>query len=374
MRKYLLLLPAARALLFCAIASIFLWVALRANAEELPKAIGDEEFWRIVTQLSEAGGIFQAQLMSNEDSAQFVIPALQDRTKPGGVYIGVGSEQNFTYIAAIKPRLAFIIDIRRDNLLEHLMYKALFEMSKDRADFLSRLFSRKRPAGLDSNSTVDTLFEVYRSAESDPLLYDENLRRVMDRLLSQHKFQLSEAERTKISTMMNIFRGAGPFNLRGTGDRNASYADLMEATDLMGRHRSYLASEENFRTVQELEKRNLIVPIIGDFAGEGTIIRLGQYLRDHDATADVFYLSNVERYLFQQNEEPKKFYANVRTLPLNESSVFIRSVTVDVSRRLGIPLSRSAENWRSFLVSIRDCLDAFDSGRIQTYRDLFNPN
>src|SRR5215472_4610519 len=228
MRKYLLLLPTARALLFCAIASIFLWAALRANAEELPKAIGDEEFWRIVTQLSEAGGIFQAQLMSNEDSAQFVIPALQERTKPGGMYIGVGSEQNFTYITAIKPRLAFIIDIRRDNLLEHLMYKALFEMSKDRADFLSRLFSRKRPAGLDSNSTVNTLFEVYRSAESDPLLYDENLRKVMDRLRSQHKFQLSEAERTKISTMMNIFHRAGPFNLRGTGDRNASYADLME--------------------------------------------------------------------------------------------------------------------------------------------------
>ena len=100
--------------------------------------------------------------MSNEDSAQFVIPALKETARRGGVYVGVGPEQNFTYIAAIQPRLAFVVDIRRDNMLEHLMYKALFELSSDRADFLSRLFSRRRPARLDSNSSVTALFDAYR--------------------------------------------------------------------------------------------------------------------------------------------------------------------------------------------------------------------
>src|SRR4249920_3771437 len=67
----------------------------------LPGAIKDQEFWQLIADLSETGGTFPQQFMSNEDSAQFVIPSLKDATKKGGVYIGVGSEQNFTYIAAI---------------------------------------------------------------------------------------------------------------------------------------------------------------------------------------------------------------------------------------------------------------------------------
>ena len=115
---------------------------------ESPGRLSDAEFWQIVTDFSEAGGRFQLQYMSNEDSLQFVIPALKEKVDRDGVY-GIGfvrTEQNFTYIAALHPKLAFVVDIRRDNMLEHLMYKALFELSTDRADFVSRLFSRKRPA------------------------------------------------------------------------------------------------------------------------------------------------------------------------------------------------------------------------------------
>ena len=53
-------------------------------------AINDGDFWRMVSDFSEAGGVFQAEYMSNEDSSQFVIPALQQTTRPGGVYVGVG--------------------------------------------------------------------------------------------------------------------------------------------------------------------------------------------------------------------------------------------------------------------------------------------
>src|SRR5215470_502783 len=111
------------------------------SGADIPKTLSDKEFWRLVTDLSETGGAFPLQFMSNEDSAQFVIPKLKESAKKGGVFIGVGSEQNFTYVAAIEPKVAFVVDIRRDNMIEHLMYKALFEMSADRADFLSKLFA-----------------------------------------------------------------------------------------------------------------------------------------------------------------------------------------------------------------------------------------
>ena len=64
----------------------------------------------------------------------------------GGVYLGVGPEQNFTYMAAIRPAMAFILDIRRQAVMQHLMFKAVFESSADRADFISLLFAKPRPA------------------------------------------------------------------------------------------------------------------------------------------------------------------------------------------------------------------------------------
>src|SRR4029453_13813046 len=85
-------------------------------------------------------------LISNESSYLQVIPELQRKGVHGGAYIGVGPDQNFTYIAEVRPAIAFIIDIRRDNLLLHLFFKALFQQSRTRADYLSMLFGRKLPA------------------------------------------------------------------------------------------------------------------------------------------------------------------------------------------------------------------------------------
>ena len=359
-------------LVSAAIGIVLSLAASIVRAAELPDAITDQEFWRLVTELSESGGVFAQEIMSNEDSAQFVIPALKATTRRGGVYIGVGPEQNFTYIAAIQPKLAFVVDIRRDNMLEHLLYKALFELSIDRADFLSRLFSRQRPTGLDRGTTVTTLFDAYRAVDVDTRLYDETLRMVTDRLQREHKFQLSDADTAAVARLLQTFRMAGPSNLRGSGDKNLTYAQAMTATDLAGSTQSYLASEDNFRIVQDLERRNLIVPVVGDFAGDKALVGIGRYLAERHAVVDVFYVSNVERYLFEQGDHGRHFYANVESLPLDQSSTFIRSVTRDISRRLGIPLPDGNVNWWSFLFPIRACLDAVVSGRAETYRQLFD--
>src|SRR5215470_324185 len=143
---------------------ILLFVCLAAApyfraAEPLPAQLTDEAFWKMITEFSEEDGYFRFEnFLSNELGFQYVIPALKEIAKPGGVYMGVGPEQNFTYIAALEPKIAFITDIRRQNLLELMMYKAFFELSPDRADFLSHLFARKRPAGLNPESTPEELF------------------------------------------------------------------------------------------------------------------------------------------------------------------------------------------------------------------------
>jgi hypothetical protein len=298
---------------------------------------------------------------------------LKAAARRNGVYVGVGPEQNFTYIVAIQPRLAFILDIRRDNLVELLMYKALFELSSDRADFLSRLFSRKRPPNVNASSSVQALFDAFRDIEPDADLYTKNLREVTERLVTARQFPLSEADRTSLSNAMTAFRTAGPHSMKGFGDAtNANYAQMMAATDLAGKQQGYLASEENFKIVQEMQKKNLIVPVVGDFAGDKAIRAVGRYVREHNAVVNVFYLSNVERYLFEQGDNSRRFYANVATMPLDPSSLFIRSVTSDISRRQNIPIPDQATKWRTFLSPMSEFLAAVSAGKVETYRDVFS--
>src|SRR5215813_4177593 len=127
-----------------AVAAVALLIVPRFHAaDSLPSQIADDTFWKLIENSSEPGGAFQSEnFLSNETGFQSVIPTLKQTTTPGGVYMGVGPEQNFTYIAAIRPKMVFIIDIRHQNMLEHMIYKTAFEMSSDRAEFLARLFSR----------------------------------------------------------------------------------------------------------------------------------------------------------------------------------------------------------------------------------------
>ena len=96
----------------------------------------------------------------------------------------------------------------------------------------------------------------------------------------------------------------------------------MTQTDGNGVSRSFLASEENYRVVKDLQERNLLIPIVGDFAGPKAIRSIGKYLKEHGAIVAAFYLSNVEQYL---GSAWWTFCSNVANLPLDEKSTFIRA-------------------------------------------------
>src|SRR5262245_15718083 len=215
-------------------------------ADTLPSRYTDEEFWRLISDFSEPNGVYQYEnFVSNEISYQTVLPELKQHTKPGGVYLGVGPEQNFTYVAAIEPKVAFILDIRRQNLVELLMYKALFEMSQDRADFVSRLFSRKRPAGLGPNSSAAEIFLAFDSVAADKPLYDEILQAIRDRL-KQHGFKPTGDDDQKIEYVFNVFFRGGPhmnYGFASSSPNTAvpSYHWLMLTTDSHGENWAYLA-------------------------------------------------------------------------------------------------------------------------------------
>ena len=310
-----------------------LFVGVRTAAEALPGRLTDQEFWKLVTDLSEQDGTFRSDnLLSNEVWLQYVIPDLVKTAKTNRVYMGVGPEQNFTYMVALKPAMAFIVDIRRGNLDLHLVYKAIFELAADRADFVSLLFSRRRPQGLTEKSTATEIFDAYQNLERSEALFAQNLKKIDDLLVKQHGFGLSPVDLSGVEYVYTAFSKFGQ-NLQysstgsgfGGGGRQPSYADLMSATDADSVPRSYLANEENFRFLKDLEAKNLVVPLVGNFAGPKAIRAVGQYLNDKGATVSAFYLSNVEMYLLQDGLMAA-FCRNVSTLPLDDSSTFIRSL------------------------------------------------
>src|ERR1700675_1931802 len=110
--------------------TVYVWRKADAPVQNLPDRFTDSEYWSLINEFSEPGGYFRSDnFISNETTFQYVIPELQKKVKTGGVYLGVGPDQNFSYIAPLHPKLAIITDIRRQNMLLHLVYKALFEMS-----------------------------------------------------------------------------------------------------------------------------------------------------------------------------------------------------------------------------------------------------
>jgi len=363
-------------------ASVSMWPivpAADAAAQDLPSRLSDKAFWQLVTDLSEAGGSFRSDnFLSNENAFQTVIPDLKATLSPGGVYLGVGPEQNFTYVVGLRPKLAFIVDIRRGNLLEQLLYKAFIEMSSTRGEFLSRLFARKRPIDVPATATVDVLFSALENAPPSEEFFKDNLQMAKDKLIKDHKFLLSADDLKGIEYVYSAFFRGGvdvnysfsPNGASGFGGGFPSYRELMSETDGQGENRSYLATEENFRILREYQRNNAIVPVVGDFGGDKALRAVGDYIRQHNATVTAFYTSNVEQYLFQEAYAWRRFLQNVATFPIDSKSTFIRSIS-----NRGFPFSQfrrisPAARASTALCPINDLIKAFNAGQIHRYEDV----
>ncbi|MEZ5316393.1 MAG: hypothetical protein R2752_03225 [Vicinamibacterales bacterium] len=371
----------------------------RTSADATSK-LSDGEFWRLVTGFSEEGGTFPSDnFVSNETEYQMVIPTLASRIRRGGVYVGVGPDQNFTYITALQPSIAFIVDIRRQNLLHHLLYKAIVELSPTRADFMARLFGRPKPKDLKADVSANALMAAFLDREESPGAFDETYQAVMDRLTKHHHFTLVPGDERVIERILRIFHYYGPdiaysqsATLRMFGGSVMrlslfpAFADLMTQTDAEGTNHGYLSDEAHYRLLREMHQRNAIVPVVGDFAGPKALRSVGDWVREHGSTITALYTSNVEQYLFQ-NGVWRDYYENVRAMPTDETSTFIRAYFptttpggVVMIRPTDPPLffgpPREGRPTGGFIPSqtllstVRELLEGVDAGAIDGYLDV----
>ena len=320
--------------LYRAVAAILfaLTAALLAQGQQLARpgssgtnTIPAAEFSRMIREFSEPGGYFPSDnFVSNETSYLHVVDKLKELQISGGAYIGVGPEQNFTYIAKIRPSIAFIVDIRRQAIIEHLLYKAVFHRAKDRAEFLSLLFSKPfSPARLEGEDSLRELLKYVAEAPTNQELFSSNLAAIRKTIEEEFEFPLSPEDAETLGHTYHAFWRAN-LGITERG-RFPTLQDLVLETDLQGRLGNFLADEHDYNAVRELQERNRVIPIVGDFAGRKAIASVADYLRKNGYTTSAFYTSNVEQYLFGDGVF-SQFVENIRKLPVSDRSVMIRSV------------------------------------------------
>jgi hypothetical protein len=290
------------------------------------------DFASQIASLSERGGYFDTDnLISNERSYLQVLPELRRPALQGGAYIGVGPDTSFSYIAATRPRVAVIIDIRRDNLLLHLLFKALFELSATRIEYLAQLTGRPLPPAVDGWRTAP-LDRIVTHLERAPLPAAAlgSLRERVHASIHRTGVALSPGDFATIRRFHQRFIDEGldlRFNSTGRAPQAhyPSYRDLLLETDASGGHGNYLGSEDAFQFVKSLQARHLIIPVVGDISGPSAMAAIAKFLTGRGSPVTVFYASNVEYYLHGQGTHAR-FLGNLRQLPRTRESVIIRSV------------------------------------------------
>jgi hypothetical protein len=320
--------PSAERVLVTILMVVFL---MSAAASPIAKASRDHRsFAALSARLSEPGGYFDSDnLISNETSYLHVMGKLRELGVSGGVYLGVGPDQSFSYIAKIRPKMAILIDIRRDNLLQHLLFKALFARSRNRIEYMCTYFGKPFPKtrGWDGRSVKD-LVEYIDSTASDSKLFEKTLKEVR-RDVQKFGIPLSQADLETIGKVQRAFFTAGldiKYSSYHRPPRSIypPYRDLLLETDLAGQQQNYFNAEEDFQFIKKLEDQDMIIPVVGDLSGPQAVKAIGQYIAELKERVSAFYVSNVEYYLQRQGTFDR-FVENLRSLPIDNRSVIIRS-------------------------------------------------
>jgi hypothetical protein len=367
-----------RSLAFCATLLGAPFAARAQSAAPMRAALAsDSTFGALIGRLSEPAGYFDTDnLISNEASYQHVLGTLRAQNVRGGAYIGVGPDQNFAYIAQVRPQVAFIIDIRRDNLLEHLLFKSLFALAPDRAQYIALLIGRPAPTPASEwrMRTPENIADYFDAAAPSPSAA-ENAVAAVRRTVQTFGVPLSPQDLNTIERFHHAFITDGlglrftSYN-RGPQPYYPTLRQLILEKDLTGRQGSYLAHDEDYQYLRQMEAKNLIVPVVGNLAGTHALAAIGGEVRNRGLAVSAFYTSNVEMYLWRDGSFPQ-FAATTSKLPRSPNSVIIRSFFGRYGR-----LPQTVQGYAS--TQLVEPLEAFaretDAGGYKSYMDLASKN
>jgi len=340
------------------------------------RAAETESFAALVARLSEPAGDFGGDnLITNEQSYLRVMPGLARAEVRGGAYVGVGPEQNFAYIAQIKPEIAYIIDIRRDNLLLHLLLKALFVEAPTRVEFLAMLTGRAAPADHAKwhDAPIEKIIAHIDATPPRPEPEQQKIRERLEAAMRGFGIPLSAADLATLAKARQQFVVAGlslVFQARNQPLRSyyPNLRTLLREDDGAGRQLSFLANEPAFQFVRSLQARNRIVPVVGDVSGPHAMRAIAADMQARGLRLSGYYISNVEDYLFR-GRQFTAYAENVRQFPHDSHSMVIRSIFPSGGGRQ-LPQAVPGHYSTSILQPFEAMLADLATGKYRTYRDL----
>jgi hypothetical protein len=226
--------------------------------------------------------------------------------------------------------IVFVVDIRRENALLHLVYKVLFETTASRAAFVAGLFSRdaseaaSAPGGM-ATATVEELLAFVEKAPRSP---SQEARLVEATLARQRALGIPREpdDEKAIREAVHAFATQGPairYKMEGSSRKYPSLFDLAKEKTDAGERVSFLADEDTFRRIQRLERENRLIPVVGNLAGDKAVRAVGAALRKRGTSVSVVYTSNVEQYVFAPADW-RAWRENLASLPLAPNAVLLR--------------------------------------------------
>lgn len=298
---------------------------------QVASVLSDTSFAGTVARLSEAPGYFDSDnLISNETSYLHAVSRLRELGVRGGAYIGVGPDQNYSYIAAIRPSIAYLIDIRRDNLLMHLMFKALFERSRNRLEYLCHWIGRPVPddAGAWTDRPIEDILARLDSIPADPAAAATETDSIVA-TVDRYGVPLSTTDIETIRRFHTEFSRWGlDLRFTSTGRQPRYYyptlRQLILERDLEGHEAGYLASAAGWKVVKDLHAANRVIPVVGNLAGASAFPAIAREIAVRGEPVAALYVSNVENYIWRDGTF-SRFAATAARLPRNAHSVIIRS-------------------------------------------------
>jgi hypothetical protein len=326
----------------------------------------DERSSSLVERLSEPVPERHADnFVSNEDSYPRVCSVLKSRfaSGGGGVYVGVGPDQNFTLLAHVRPALAFIVDARRRNLLLHALHKALFCLSKDRVGYLERLTARTAVGVGPESSGVDLVRAFER-----PAFEPKRLSRCIEDVAAVLRplDLLHDGEWPSLATIQTRLAGPGMSARFLALPMYPTLGRMIATTDAQGGPAHFLSLEALYQRVRDLQLGERLVPVVGDFSGSRSLARLGDWLRERGFAVNAFYTSDVEFFLLRAGVY-EAFVRNLRGLPWTRDALIVRSSTAPRSH----PARIAGDAGTTIAVDAAAFLERTKKAPIRTYEELF---
>ena len=287
----------------------------------------DQSLGQVVRDLSEPEtGRPADNLLSNEDSVFRVTDQVARLVPKGGVYLGVGPDQNFTLMAPIEPELAFVIDFRRRNALVHYLHKALLILAPTRTNYLARLLARE-PRPLPPDPTADDLVRAFEDLPLDRPRLAAEVATVA--AILRPLGLLDDAEWPALALIQRKLAGPGLNGRFLALPMYPTFGQQIQARDRLGQPAHFLARDAWYQTVRTLQITDRLIPLTGDFVSPTCLPRLADWLRARSLSVSAFYLADVEFFLVRSGQYPR-FATHLARLPWAEGAMLIRTSTREI--------------------------------------------